>query len=206
MTEDELLVVPVGHDLGVFHPGGGQPPVRHEIRVGRITYGLPSAGEHQVWAMAHGSPGEPPLTWPRYRSKLLALGVPNAGRIAGLLAGDGLLCRVPPAGDAAIGFATRHRVVPLMTALGVTDDTPHDRYTIGLFGHPVAHVDEVGYWLWFWGHLHDSLWLASEALAVVRREAGHDDDAAACLTLVLTRLHHLLATSAAYLDASWDRR
>lgn len=200
MTDE--LVFPVGHDLGAFHPGRGRPVARYEIRAGRTTYGLPTGDEYRVWLVAHGVPGQP-LTWPRYRADLRASGVPDAAGIAGRLAADGLLWRVPPSGDAAVGFAARHRVMPLMTAVGMAEETPPEGYSLGLPGHPTVHVDSLGYWLWLWGGQWDSLWHASAALAGTRLGAAvGDGDPRACLAAVLAELPQLISSGTACLDAA----
>jgi len=201
----ELLVFPVGHDLGPYHPSAGQPAVRHEVRIGRTVYGLPGPAEHEAWLLAHGAFGVAPLTMSRYRDRLRDSGIRNAAEIAGSLAADGLIRRVPPSGEGAVEFARQHRVMPLMTGIGIPDQSRPGRYAIGVFGRPMTYVDEIGYWLWLHGHRWDDLWLASTALAETQPGESTGEPAAS-LTLILTRLHQLLSASAAYLDASWDRR
>ena len=49
----ELLVFPVGHDLGPYHPSAGQPAVRHEVRIGR-TLARNSGSEYNTGRL-HGA-------------------------------------------------------------------------------------------------------------------------------------------------------
>ncbi|TDV40078.1 hypothetical protein [Actinophytocola oryzae] len=44
------MLVPVGHDLGVFHDGAGSPPV-HQVRVGAELVEL-SVAEYEEWTAA----------------------------------------------------------------------------------------------------------------------------------------------------------
>jgi hypothetical protein len=136
--------------------------------------------------MAHGSPGEPALTWDRYQDALRSDGPPEAPRLAGQLATDGLLRRVPIEGPEAAAFAARHRLVALMTGVGVHADTPPEMVSLGVFGKPITHVDELAYDLWFWARARPSLAEAAQ------RHGG--------VTPVLSALHQLLSASAAYLD------
>ena len=95
---------------------------------------------------------------------------------------------------------------PLMRFLLGLGNSPEEpwRYTLGVFDHPLIAVTRAVYDLWEVGELHPTLWAACEELARAERDAGSTEpeatDPALALTAFLGTVHHLLATSAVYLE------
>ena len=204
MTE---LVFPVGHQLGPYFPGDSEDPDYYEVCIGRTTYGLPT-DEGRVWLLAHGRPGETPLTWPEYRRILIGSGIADVAGVAGRLANDGLLQRVPDTGEQAVAFARRHRIMPMATAIGnAGEGIPDGRYALGMPGHPFMYADDIEYWLWLWSPVHDSLAHACDELATSQAGVDRaDGDPHTLLPLAMAAVQALIAHQMAFLDASWDTR
>ncbi|MFG1922446.1 hypothetical protein [Cryptosporangium sp. NPDC048952] len=192
------MLLPVGHYLGAFHPGPGQPPSYHVVRAGWEPFRLADETELDVWGFAHGLPDAEPFT----RESLLAAAAehPEADAVLDGLLDKGLVVEVVPGTEQAREFAEQHRLQPLLLGLGHTRDDELD--AIGVPGLVVAlratpSVLEV----WEWAHLWPDLWSACEGLAEAARDSGHGEtDPAAVLTFVLDAVQTLVAHGAAYLD------
>jgi hypothetical protein len=208
MRDEDLLIFPVGHDLGPFFPATGETFEYYEVCVGYQVFGLRTNYDYAVWMRAHGPVDEPPLTYAGYRRNLISDRIPDAGARAARLAADGLLCRVPPTGAGAVEFARAHRPMPLVTAIGdVGPDIPAGTYALGRPTTVFHYADEVEYWFWLWGGHFDSLWLAVEAFA--RTDLGAATgagDPERCLLPALHAVQGLINHSLLFLDAAWDRR
>ena len=191
------MLFPVGHYVGVDSDADAE---RHLVRVGRHLLRLDDE-RFAVWTLAHGLPGDDPAPWTR-------AGVDAVARTAGLRATaaslDDLLAKdlvidVAPGTADAIDFARTCRLRSQLIGLGPDPDRPGE-FGIGLApGVPVVRVDALGYELWQWGHLCDSLWHACAVLP----EAGADlPDAEAALTRSLAVLQVLIAHGAIHPDRS----
>jgi hypothetical protein len=208
MSDEDLLVFPVGHDLGPFFPAAGEGFAYYEVCLGRRVYGLPTNYDYAVWMRAHGPVDESPLTWARYRHNLISDDIPDAGGRAGRLANEGLLWRVPGSGPGAVEFARVHRPMPLVTAIGdVGPDIPAGKHALGRPTTVFHYADDVEYWLWLWGGHFDSMWLAVEEFAdtPLGRTVGAGDPQR-CIGPALLAAQSLINHSLLFFDAAWDRR
>jgi hypothetical protein len=206
-----LVLFPLGHYFGAFHPGNGQPAEHHVVRVGSETPKL--ADPHvQLWSLIHG-PG--PLTdeeipWTRDTVEAIAggLGVPGGSGIVDDLLELGAAVEVDTGTDSLEEFARGHRLRGLLHGLGNTAEDRH-RYGIGVPGvGPLLRVDLREYELWQWGPLAPTLWDAYAMLTDVWRRTGDVRDTLGARLrddVEALRLHRLLAHGAAYLDAADPR-
>ncbi|HEY0448951.1 hypothetical protein [Actinophytocola sp.] len=189
------IVLPVGHDLGAFHPGDGAAAVR-QVRLGAEIVEL-STEEFQVWSLAHGIPsGDTVSCTPADLSSPLSS--PDA---VAALRDRGLLAEVTP--DSAQRFAAAHRLLPLALGLGNTAEEPW-LFSVGLLYQPLVMMTGALFDLWQWAHLSPDLWLACRESAEVATRAGADDadvtDPARVLAGALGSLHQLLVARVACLD------
>lgn len=183
-------VFPVGHYLGPFFPGPGEPMRCHRVRIGAEITSLLTDEEFAVWSLAHGVPGLPGGQ-PWARAAIVALVRERGGgdvteTLAELVAA-GALAEV---GDPA-EFARAHRFNPLLLGLGASADRPGTIH-IGLIGCPRATVDPATFELWQWAPLHASIWDLYDTLATTDGTVRVDD--------VLAGLHTLLTNGCGYLD------
>jgi hypothetical protein len=203
------LVLPLGHYLGRYHPQAHAPARYHKVRLGRSLVRLGEAA-FTVWLLCHGRAEHPGARWTRGDVLDAVRGLwngvrqptPDPERLLDSLIDEGVVAEVTPGTEAAIRFAARHRINPLMTGLGNAATEPH-RFGIGpLGGPPAVMVDTLGFEVWQWGRLEPDLWRVANRLVVVEdrvnpaRKATPED----MLTEVLERLPLLLAHHAAYLD------
>ena len=191
------LVFPVGHYVGERHPER-----HHVVRRGTRHHRL-TADEFGVWVLAHGTAdiGKGAWTVDALIDLAGSAALPGARLAVAALAGAGVLATVDgPA--AARRFAEGHRVHPLLTGIGNTEDQP-DRYQLGFPGlPPTAVVDVDTYELWQWGHVSPTLWQACEVREKVAAELGEQTTAADLLDASLGDLRVLLANSCAFLDVT----
>lgn len=137
-------LVPIGHDLGVFHDGvGGR--VR-QVRVGAEIEEL-SDDLYAAWHAAHST-------------------APPEGPVDELVARRLLASVADP-----VEFASTHRLLPLALGLGNTAEEPW-LFSAGLLYQPVASMTGPLYDLWQWAHLSPDLWSACREAAAVAVEAG----------------------------------
>ncbi|WP_308820071.1 hypothetical protein [Pseudonocardia alni] len=164
----QVIVLPVGHDLGSFHSGGWRAPV-HQVRLGARLVELtgPQAG---AWTLAHGLVDAGSVvacteTELRFRC--------GDGVVDELL-GQGLLAAVGTGGGRE--FAARHRLLPLAVGVGNTAEEPW-MFGVGELYQPLAVLSGALFDLWQWAHLSADLWLACAEVADVARRSGVDDPA-----------------------------
>jgi hypothetical protein len=191
------LVLPVGHDLGAFHPGHDQPPVR-QVRLGSELVEL-SAGEMHAWTLAHGLVEENEV---RPCTKEILVEEAGSREVAGLLE-RGLLAEVEPGTAESVAFAEAHRLLPLAVGLGNSAEEPW-LFSVGLLYQPLAVLSGALFDLWQWAHLSPDLWLACRELAEVATRSEIDDaeltDPGRVLAGALASLHQLLAARVVCLD------
>lgn len=194
------MLLPIGHFLGAFHPGPGAPAAYHAVRVGREIVRLPDADHRDVWALAHSDSGT--------RATLLtaasSAGIDDAEPIVDRLLASGVLAEVPPDPAARIGFASAHRLEPLLVGVGGGPGEPSDG--MGVPGLLVAaRVPPRVFELWQWAHLWPDLWAACRGLAEVSAGLGQDEpgesDPDRVLAFALEAIGAMIASSVAYLDA-----
>ena len=165
-------LVPIGHDLGVFHDGvGGR--VR-QVRVGAEIEEL-SDDLYETWRAAHS-------TDVADSDELVARGL--------------LASTVDP-----VEFASAHRLLPLALGLGNTEEEPW-LFSAGLLYQPVAAMTGPLYDLWQWAHLSPDLWSACREAAAVAAGAGvtSQTDPAEILAGALAAVPHLLLARVACFD------
>jgi hypothetical protein len=168
-------LVPIGHDLGVFHDGAGGR-VR-QVRVGVEIEELPD-DLYEAWHGAHES-------------------VPDT-------AVDALSARrlLASAAD-PVAFASTHRLLPLALGLGNTEEEPW-LFAAGLLYQPIAAMTGPLYDLWQWAHLSPDLWSACGEAAAVATQAGvtepEQTDPAQVLAGVMEAIPQLLAARIACFD------
>jgi hypothetical protein len=196
-------VFPVGHYLGAFHPGPGEPVLYHRVRVGTELVQLDPDSGFPVWGLAHGLPATAQNGEVWTRAALVELArrpgdADLAGTIDDLLAG-GALVEVGADGIDPATFARRYRLQPLLTGMGAGPGRP-DRFLIGVLGsEPAAIVDMRVFDLWQWASRAGNLWDLNELQVVTAPLLGHDDDGVPGL---LHRVHTLLANGCGYLDVA----
>lgn len=196
----DAWVFPLGHSLGVFHPGRGGEPGYHRVRVGADVVNL-SAGLARVWALAHGLPGALlPGSGQKWTRTALAGAVRALDEASGE-ADEGVAALVDTGALVEVAdpetFVRRHRLQPLLMGLGVTAEEP-DRYRIGLLDQPVATVDDVTFDLWEWSPRVADLLALSQVQELAAQLLGDDPDDA--LNRLFERLHVLLSYGCGYLD------
>ncbi|WP_328333223.1 hypothetical protein OHA70_16015 [Kribbella sp. NBC_00382] len=202
MTAEPLLL-PIGHDLGARYADGGaghHQQVRAGIEVAELT-----RTEFTVWLLAHGIDDQdrPTRASVVRTAERFGLDPDVAGKIVDQLLTDRLLAALDPDGDAAIEFAQRHQLVPLLIGLGPDPDQPWLQ-NIGLLNQPLVQVSTAVYDVWSWAHLAPQLWAGCHDAAEVARNAGiesvEETQPRAVLAGILREVHGLLSSRAAYLD------
>jgi hypothetical protein len=198
-----MIVLPVGLYTGPLYPGVGEPLRYHSVRIGQLTMTLPDDEAYTVWRAAHRPPARAGQPWTRIAVLQAAyeLGVPDPAPILAGYLEDGLVVEVEP-GD-AVGFAERHRVVPLLLGLGNTPADPQ-RYGLGLLGKPpLVTVPALTYDLIQWGGIADNVWDVCQAFAAAGREAASteaEQDPEYVLATFVESLPTLLGAQAVHLD------
>jgi hypothetical protein len=199
----DAWVLPVGHYLGPYFPGPGEPMECHRVRLGNEIVKLVTDAELLVWALAHGLPGTVPHDSDRVWTRAAVTAVANQRGDDDLtdtfdsLLSVGALVEVGPGAVDPIVFARRHRFLPLLSGLGVGPSRP-DRLMIGLIGQePAAIVTVQVFELWQWASTTGSLWELNQRRATAASVFGDRDDGVRGL---LRRLHTLLAAGCGYLD------
>jgi hypothetical protein len=191
------LIIPIGHGLGTFYPGGSDEHV-HQVRLGPEVVELDDT-DFACWLRAHGMPD--PHTGEIRPISAQEADVPALRKI-------GLLAEVTPGTAAAVDFARTHRLLPLMLGLGNTTGEA-GVFALGLLYQPLVLVSAPIFDLWQWAHLAPELWTACREAAGLRREAGVDDpdltDPERILAALLDTLHTLLAGGVLCLDQRLGR-
>lgn len=198
----EALLLPIGHDLGALYAEGTQR--RQQVRAGIDVAELTDT-EFTVWLLAHGINDQDRPT----RGSLLreaerfGLDPADTAAIVDRLLTDRLLAALEPDGEAAIDFAQRHQLVPLLLGLGPDPDQPWLQ-NIGLLNQPVVQVSSAVYDVWSWAHLSPHLWAGCHDAAEVARTVGvtatGETEPREVLAGILGSVHGLLCVRAAYLD------
>jgi hypothetical protein len=209
---DDVLLIPVGHDLGVHYvdnlPGPRLDPGaverRQQIRIGAELAELTDS-EFAIWLLAHGIDDEDRPTVSSLVATAESLELPMATIRAAVerLIGIGLLVQVEPGGGSAVLFARRHQLFPLMLGLGPDQEQPWLQ-TVGPLNRPVARVSSALYDVWAWAHLTPHLWSGCEDAASAARAAGvsaaDEVDPRKILAGLLGSVHAMLSVRAAYFD------
>lgn len=169
-----MNLVPVGHDLGVFHDGTGSAPVR-QIRVGAEVEEL-TEEQYELWlAVLDGAEASDDL-----RSRRLVADPTDS-----------------------VEFASTHRLLPLALGLGNTAEEPW-LFAAGLLYQPMVAMTSPLYDLWQWAHLSPDLWSACREAAAVAVQAGatapEQTDPAEVLAGALETAPHLLTSRVACFD------
>lgn len=207
MASDDAatLLFPIGHCIGAYYDLPVSTDHFFQVRVGPDVVRL-SDEQFAVWGLAHSTPDRPEgQPWNRARVIEAArrAGVAEAESVLQSLADDYLLFETSPGTDAAVDFARRYRMVPLMLGLGNTSEEPR-LYSVGLIGQPIVSMSGVAYDLYEWAHMESNLWLACEGAAETAVGVGIDDpvstDPLRMLDALLETLHVLLSPNAVYLD------
>jgi hypothetical protein len=194
----DVLLVPVGHDLGVLHLSDG---TRHQqVRVATDVVDLDDA-DYAVWLLAHGISEGFTRTTLHAAATELGLAADQVERAVDRFLADGLLVEVDP--EDAVAFAQRHQLYPLVTGMGADPDQPWLQL-IGAGDKPVAQLSHALYDVWFCAQLAPNLWAGCHDTAEIARRAGVDDpeqhDPRSVLTGLMRNVHALLATRGAYFD------
>jgi hypothetical protein len=165
-----VVLVPVGHDLGVFHDGiGGHV---HQVRAGAVIHDLDTAG-YTTWLAAHSSPVTD--------DDLLKLG---------------LLADI----DDQVAFASKHRLLPLALGLGNTPDEPWIFSAGLLYEPLVGMTGPLyDLWQWA-HLSPDLWTACREAAAVAAQAGTEETDPAEVLAGALSTVPHLLAARVACFD------
>jgi hypothetical protein len=170
-------VVPVGHDLGVFHDGAGGR-VR-QVRVGAELVEL-SDSQYAAWSSAH-------------------VDQTSRGELTEQLLARHLLADLSD----PMAFAAGHRLLPLALGLGNTPEEPW-LFSAGLLYQPMLAMTGPLFDLWQWAHLSPDLWSACQESAAVAARAGLDEprhiDPTEVLDGALAALPELLAARVACVD------
>lgn len=196
------LVFSIGHYLGALVASPDEGGRVHQVRRGADIEEL-TEDRFRVWAVAQGSAEQQDTPWTRsvVEDFSVKAGVADPGPVVSELLAAGLLAEVAP--DAPREFALRHQLRPLMLGLGNSSDEPW-LYGIGFGSQPVLKVTREVYGLWEWAHRDENLWHACETFAEVESGSGGTEpeltDPARVLDGLLSGLHNLTATTAAYLD------
>ncbi|MBE1477896.1 hypothetical protein [Actinophytocola algeriensis] len=188
-------VLPVGHDLGVFHVGDGVTAPVQQVRIGADIVDLDPV-RFAAWTAAHGVPSEdgsvPSVTADGLRAE-------HGEEVVADLVRDRLLTAVDPAAP----FAEGHRLLPLAQGLGNSPEYPW-MFSVGLLYQPLAVMTGAMYDLWQWGCLSPDLWSACAEAAEAAKQAGSTEDEqtdpARMLAGAIGVLPQLLAARVACLD------
>jgi hypothetical protein len=194
-VDSGMQVLPVGHDLGVFHAGDGVIAPVQQVRVGAEIVDLGPA-HFAAWTAAHGVPTEdgavPDVT-------AGGLGAVYGEDVVGDLVRDRLLAVVVPPSE----FAEDHRLLALAQGLGNSPEHP-SWFSVGLLYQPLAVMTGPMYDLWQWAGLSPDLWSACEEAAAAARQAGATEDQYTdpeqVLAGAISVLPQLLAARVACLD------
>ena len=203
MDANELLI-PVGHDLGVFYPESGSDRHRQQVRLGVEMMELEDQ-DFAIWLLAHGTDSDDRPTGESLTDRAGKLGLPAdvVGPAIERFLTDGLLVAVDPAGEEAVRFAQEHQLFPLLHGLGPDAEQPWLQ-TIGLLNQPVVQVSNALYDVWAWTQLAPELWTGCQDAAMVAQQVGvtnpEETDPRQVLSGVLGQVHGLLCVRAAYLD------
>jgi hypothetical protein len=188
-------VLPVGHDLGVFHTGDGVTAPVQQVRVGGEIIDLDPV-HFAAWTAAHGAPtedGAAPIV------TLGGLGARYGEEVVVGLVRDRLLAAIVPHAE----FAQEHRLLALAQGLGNTPEQPW-LFSVGLLYQPMAVMTGAMYDLWQWAGLSPDLWSACEEAAEAAKEAGATEDQYTdpeqMLAGAISVLPQLLAARVACLD------
>ena len=190
--DGDTRLVPVGHDLGAFHDGSGGHC--QQVRVGAELVELDEP-RYAAWVAAHGTPDSEGVVTSVTASSLRAAHGDDV---------DELLTRqLVAAVDPVVGFASTHRLVPLVLGLGNSVDEPW-LFAAGLLYQPVVMMTGAVYDLWQWGHLSRDLWTACHASATAAVRAGvteaEQTDPDQVLAGAMGSLPQLVAARAACFD------
>lgn len=168
-------LVPIGHDLGVFHDGAGGRV--QQVRVGADIQELPD-DLYEAWRTAHESTPDSAVDELSARRLLASTADP-------------------------VTFASTHRLLPLALGLGNSAEEP-GLFTVGLLYQPIAAMTGPLYDLWQWAHLSPDLWSACRESAAVAIQAGvtasEQTDPAEVLAGAMETAPHLLAARVACFD------
>ncbi len=204
------IILPIGHYVGAYHPGPGEPLAHHTVRIGRTPVRLQSDEEFGLWALCHGLTGDAASrTWSRDGVLAAAAesGIADAPRLLQELITEDIVVEVAPDTPDSIDFAKSYRVVPLMFGVGLTGDDPVTA-GIGLQGQPAIEVTSFGYELWRFGHRVGNLWdfgrIHGEALAQAAGASREETAPEQMLLHIFWELQPLLACNAVYLDFASD--
>lgn len=199
------LVFPIGHCIGTYYDLPVSMDHFHQVRVGPDAVRL-SDEQFAVWGLAHGTPDrEPDRPWDRQAVVDTArrVGVTDPETVFAGLLDDGLLATTVPGSEAAVDFARRYRLVPLMLGLGNSSEEPR-LYAVGLPGRPLVQMMSSVYDLYEWAHMERDLWAACRAAAETAGRVDITDpaatDPARLLDVLLAALHTLLGPNAVHLD------
>jgi hypothetical protein len=199
----DALLLPIGHDLGARYAGAGAAH-RQQVRAG-IDVAELTGTEFTVWLLAHGidDQDQPTRDSVVKTAERFGLDQDKAGRIVDQLLTDRLLAALDPDSEAAVEFAQRHQLIPLLVGLGPDPDEPWMQ-NIGLLNQPVVQVSTAVYDVWSWAHLAPQLWAGCHDAAQIARNAGietaEETEPREVLTGILRSVHGLLCVRAAYLD------
>lgn len=171
-------LVPIGHDLGVFHAGMGGPPAR-QIRVGAEVEEL-TEEQYKTWLAAFDGATPPPEALEQLRTRRLLADPTDQ-----------------------VEFASTHRLLPLALGLGNTAEEPW-LFSAGLLYQPIVAMTSPLYDLWQWAHLSPDLWSACRESASVAVQAGvtasEQTDPVEVLAGAMETAPHLLAARVACFD------
>jgi hypothetical protein len=121
---DESLLFPIGHCLGAdYHDLPTSNDHTFRVRVGGEVKTLDDE-QFAVWGLAHGFPTGSSEAWGRMSILKAAGRVRGAEQVLDSLVEDHLIVATTPGTEAAVDFARRHRMVPLMLGLGNTAEEP----------------------------------------------------------------------------------
>jgi hypothetical protein len=205
------LLLPIGHYVGVQHRTGPAGATR-QVRRGGTVHDL-TDDQFAAWKLAHGTADAVAnqTAWHRdsVEEQARAAGLGGAASVVDDLLEAGLLVEVGPEGQDPVGFATSHRLVPLMLGLGNSSEEPN-LFGIGFLHQPALLVSHAIYDVWQWSTMDDSLLATCENAVDVARRAGYSEpefvDVPTLLSGVIASLHALLFANAAYLDIGFRLR
>ncbi len=185
-------LVPVGHYLGPFFAGSGQPS-GYRLRLGSSTVEVPEPAI-RAWILTHQEPPEGSEPW-----TAASLAAATTRAAVDELFATGTLVEVNAGTGDAVGFAKAHRLRGLMLCVGSAPDEP-EVTLLGLPGEPAVALSWAGYQTWHHGHRAPSLWAACAAIAATRADAM--TPAGVLREMLGGGIGDLLACGAAYLDVA----